>query len=397
MASKIKDRKHFNQYRDQTRVKHEILRKYMLAFFQILKGHRNNLVYLDGFAGRGTYDDSNGSGEKCDGSPLHALKVIAEKPDLAEKVTTIFVEADAENFKSLSQEIDKFHKAHPAIREPGVHNGTFSDAVDVIISQLEAGGSKLAPTFAFVDPCGIDGASMQSIKKILSYDRCEAFIFFNIEGVRRVCGLEKLSKTLIDLYGSEERSQNLTNEISTLKEPAQKEQAMLSAYMQAIYEEIGSDSFVTFFPIEHEKRKITSHYLIHVTKHSLGYKIMKDVMWKLGVTDEGEGGLGLIQASKYDSNALFRPNWDAFKDRIQEQLNGKPTKISFFYDDCVKMPDDKFSEPAYREALLELESEGRITILDKDAKTPKPAMKRMKRKGKTTLGQSYYAIAVDYT
>jgi hypothetical protein len=47
-------------------------------------------------------------------------------------------------------------------------------------------------------------------------------------------------------------------------------------------------------------------------------------------------------------------------------------------------------QPAYKQALLELEADGEIEVLDKDGCTPKPAMSRTQRKGKPTLGEGYY-------
>ena len=43
------DREHFESYRAQTLAKHTILEKYILAYFNILKGYNRNLIYIDGF------------------------------------------------------------------------------------------------------------------------------------------------------------------------------------------------------------------------------------------------------------------------------------------------------------------------------------------------------------
>ena len=49
--AKANDRKHFEDYREQTQVKHEILAAYLPAYYHILKQSSKNLVYIDGFAG----------------------------------------------------------------------------------------------------------------------------------------------------------------------------------------------------------------------------------------------------------------------------------------------------------------------------------------------------------
>jgi three-Cys-motif partner protein len=71
---KDRDRDHFEVYREQTQVKHEILAAYLPAYFHILKARNRNLLFIDGFAGRGTYTRTD-TGEKVDGSPLRALNL----------------------------------------------------------------------------------------------------------------------------------------------------------------------------------------------------------------------------------------------------------------------------------------------------------------------------------
>jgi hypothetical protein len=248
----------------------------------------------------------------------------------------------------------------------------------------------IAPTFLFVDPCGISGTSLQVITRFLSNKRCEVFVFFNIDGIRRVCGLDKLSNSLVEVFGTEARAEQLRQSLKQCSSPADKELKIVNFYINALKEEISKDIFVTPFAIEHQQKKITSHYLIHVTKHRLGFKIMKDVMWNLGTSDEGIGNLGLVQASKYDGMLLFRPKWDSFKESIITGLQNGMIQAREFYEDWVFRPDDRFAEPAYREALLELEEEGQIIVLDKHGRSPKPAESRKKLKGKQTLGKDYY-------
>src|ERR1051325_7888363 len=49
--TKGKDREHFEDYREQTQIKHSILAAYLPAYYHILKGSNDNLIYIDGFAG----------------------------------------------------------------------------------------------------------------------------------------------------------------------------------------------------------------------------------------------------------------------------------------------------------------------------------------------------------
>jgi hypothetical protein len=44
----------------------------------------------------------------------------------------------------------------------------------------------------FVDPCGVEGTCFETIKKVMACQSSEAFVFFNIDGVRRIFGLDDL-------------------------------------------------------------------------------------------------------------------------------------------------------------------------------------------------------------
>ena len=73
--TKGKDREHFEDYREQTQIKHSILAAYLPAYYHILKGSNDNLIYIDGFAGPGAYVQT-GTGDTFNGSPILALHTL---------------------------------------------------------------------------------------------------------------------------------------------------------------------------------------------------------------------------------------------------------------------------------------------------------------------------------
>jgi hypothetical protein len=133
----------------------------------------------------------------------------------------------------------------------------------------------------------------------------------------------------------------------------------------------------------------TSHYLIHATNHQLGFKIMKDVMWSRGHSETGQGDMQFVQASRTDYIPLIDPNY-VVKDDILRALATGPKCVNLFYYEWVFRPADLLSQPAYKQALLELEASGEIEVLDKDGSTPKPVKSRRPHKGKPTLGDGYH-------
>lgn len=382
--AKSNDREHFEDYHEQTQVKHEILAEYLFAYYHILKRGQENLNFIDGFAGRGTYIKAE-TGETFEGSPLRALKLLAENADFARQVSTVFIEADVVLFNQLNESVETFFAEHPQIRKPTCLHGTFSDCVNEILDKLD---TRLAPTFLFVDPCGVSGASFNTIQRVMAFDKCEVFIFFNIDGVRRTAGLEPLSSVLVDLMGTKERAQGLYRDLRTTGDARKREQMILSHYFTALRADIGA-KYISPFRIEHEDQHKTSHVLIHATKHPLGFRIMKDVMWRRGHSDDQAGGLELTQRGRTN----FIPMFDAraeIKEEILEALRVKPLQVSVFYHEWTMRPDDLQCEPAYRQALLELEAAGKIEVLGKDGKTVSGAEVRRKRNGKATLAKDYF-------
>jgi three-Cys-motif partner protein len=90
------------EYKEHTRVKHEILSKYLGTWTKIL-GKFHNLNIFDCFAGRGGYPDG------AEGSPLIVIKTIAEireKMGRPDGGSCIFIERNKNNFQNLQSEIN---------------------------------------------------------------------------------------------------------------------------------------------------------------------------------------------------------------------------------------------------------------------------------------------------
>jgi len=382
--AKGNDREHFEDYREQTQIKHSILAAYLPAYYHILKRWSNNLVYIDGFAGPGSYVQA-ATGKTFDGSPLLALQLIASNEDFSKQVSTIFIESDDVLFNQLKDRVDNFYREHPNIRKPLSRCGTFSDTLNEILGRLEG---KLAPTFLFVDPCGVSGASFETIRTVMANEKCEAFIFFNIDGVRRMAGLSALSPVLVELMGSEERAKTLHEKLRTTRNVREREEIILVEYCKALVEGIGA-RYIIPFRVEHEEQRKASHYLIHATKHSLGFSIMKDVMWRRGRGEDLPGGLELKQKSRTNFIPLFDTHAE-IKEEILDALRVGPVRVSVFYQEWTMRPTDMRCEAAYRQALLELEADDKIEVLSKDGKNVMSVDARPKRKDKPTLAKDYY-------
>jgi hypothetical protein len=105
--------------------------------------------------------------------------------------------------------------------------------------------------------------------------------------------------------------------------------------------------YIIPFRVESEVQKKTSHYFIHASKHPLGFRIMKDVMWRRGHGEDEAGGLEFLQNSRTNFFPLFDKHAD-IKAEILDTLKAAPKRVSIFYEDWTMRPTDTQCEAAYR-------------------------------------------------
>ena len=134
-----------------TKAKHEILRRYLGAWFGILGTKTPRIVYIDGFCGPVIYQ----GGEP--GSPIIALsqaKPLAESNPGTEYVF-VFIDESNDRVENLMGLINQ--QSFPKNMQIFSLAGKFEDKISELLSYVEAEGVSLAPTFAFIDPFGFSG------------------------------------------------------------------------------------------------------------------------------------------------------------------------------------------------------------------------------------------------
>jgi len=158
-----------------TEAKHEILKRYLQAWFPILGSFNGKILYIDGFAGPGEY--SNGE----PGSPLIALETGINaatnnklKPNA--KIVFLFIEKDKDRYEHLKSILDDVVLPNnvKCLTECGKFDETLVSGLD----QIDEQGKRLAPTFAFIDPFGISDTPFTIIERIMNFKKCEVMITF---------------------------------------------------------------------------------------------------------------------------------------------------------------------------------------------------------------------------
>ena len=346
-----------------TRAKHDILRGYLEAWFPILSKWNGRIVYFDGFAGPGLYDDGS------IGSPIIALEVArTHKLQLAAEIVFYFIEKNVKRVEYLRRLLDqKYHheKNGTYSRLPSnfrvyVQEGEFNDAMVSILDSLE--GSELAPSLVFVDPFGYLDTDVQVLRRVLSFRKCELLITFMVGFLDRFA-YDKMHEGSIkdSLLLNDEELRN----IKSISEAEKREEEWLKLLVRGI-RSTGQDEsaegevhWLSFKTMDRSNRAM--YYLVYFTRSKKGLQVMKEAMWKVG------------KAGRYVfSDYMFMPGQKSILDycdeepwvgraseQVYQEFKGKEVSLQEIEDFVLVHTTWIFR----RSILRTLEEDGRIQVM----------------------------------
>jgi three-Cys-motif partner protein len=270
-----------------TAAKHAILRAYLQAWFPIL-GRYHGIIYLDGFAGPGEYEDHT------PGSPLVAIDVaLDQRVHLRNEVTFIFIEADrhrAEHLRHLVRTREE--SGLPETFRISVRHGEFAAEVRTLLNHLDAKGLALAPTFAFIDPFGWKGLPMDLVCRLLGHAGTEAFINFSIDAVNRFIdhpGAE-INAQMVELFGSRDV-------LTARAESGDRLGGLRELYGQQLRRAARYVRFFTMYRYDGH----SVYDLFFATNNIRGLEKMKEAMWRA----DPEGHYRFFDATDPAQRVLF--------------------------------------------------------------------------------------------
>jgi three-Cys-motif partner protein len=145
--------------------------------------------------------------------PLLVLENAIVDPLLRDGLVTIFNDYDADNSRTLAQEIAKL---------PGIEALKFSPVVNNeivgqnIIDSLTK--SSLVPTLSFIDPWGYKGLSLRLINKFLRDWGCDCIFFFNYNRINMGLNNPIVEEHMNALFGVE-RADELRDQMANISPP----------------------------------------------------------------------------------------------------------------------------------------------------------------------------------
>ena len=296
-----------DQYWERQRLpsvfKHDLIRRYLPIFAGKTGSRAKGLVYLDGYAGRGRYED---------GSPASAELILRIAEDQGQRgigYRLFFYEPDRDSYNVLNGVVGEYVGRGVRAR---------AERSDVIggLDEVVASASGL-PLFLFLDPCGV-GVPFPVLAQTLTGPRSaawpptEVLLNFSLEAVRRIGGHvtsttpnERTMARLDDALGGSWWRDHVRNGVTD----------------QAVTEIVGgfktrlgkaADMHIFAIPVRRAPTQKPVYYLVFGTRSPLGLWHLADSMaratdtWWAGVSAREEAKMAALGQDSLFGEESFR-------------------------------------------------------------------------------------------
>lgn len=339
----------FDESGEQSIVKATIIAKYFWAWAKVIiptaKKNGDKIAYLDLFAGPGRYKDGTAS------TPLLVLEQAIEDPDMCRMLVSIFNDKNDNHAKALETSINGLPNVKKLKHAPMVMNDEVGTEMVKAFAEMN-----LIPTLFFVDPWGYKGLSLDLVNSVLKDWGCDCIFFFNYNRINMGLANPIVEEHMNCLFGKE-RADELRGKLDKLN-PTDRELEIVEALCEALKD--GAERFVLPFRFRDAKGTRTSHHLVFVSKHRLGYEIMKGIMAKESSTHEQ--GVPTLEYNPADERfpVLFELNrpLDALEGMLLEEFAGKSVKVEDVY--WPHNVGRRYIMPNYKEALKKMEEAKKV-------------------------------------
>ena len=254
--------------REQTLVKHFILRKYLSRFAPIVLSNWNSISYVDCFSGpwNAHTDDLRDTSFSIALEELRRARDHHADSRRQVGLRCFFLERNADAYARLKAYADAVNDAEVETR-----NAILEESVDAILDFVRREGRQTFP-FIFIDPTGWTGFAMDTIAPLLSVEPGEVLINLMTKDVRRfIESPEQQTQASFDrLFGRpgvKERVAGLQG--------LDRDDAVVDEYQNSV-RQFGGFRYVCSAIVLHSERNRTHFHLIYATRHRKGVEVFKE-------------------------------------------------------------------------------------------------------------------------
>lgn len=261
------DRGDLYEGREQTLVKHLILRKYLERFAHKVGMRWTSITYVDCFSGPWNLKSAKleDSSFALALNELRKARASLKKHGRDLQIRCFFIEKSRKSFAHLDGFARSTQDAVVVAK-----NRALEDAIGDILQFVQQGGSGSFP-FLFIDPTGWTGFAMDTIRPLLQLKRCEVLINFMTGHIRRFITLDESQESFQRLFGSGDFLEELRG-----KQEQDREDAAVRFYMQSL-QKAGGFKHVCCAMVLHPEIDRTHFHLIYATRSATGVEVFKDV------------------------------------------------------------------------------------------------------------------------
>lgn len=362
----------FNTQSVSSKIKASIISEYFPSYCKIIvnKYRPIQLRYIDLFAGPGIYNDGKPS------TPILIAKKCYEDSFLKENVKLIFNdnyfhENLKKNFLSIYPDSTFKHKPHFGKSTVGENENIKDFLIKNTHNVLKKNDF---PSLLFIDPFGYKGIETNNLAKFLENWGNEIFLFVNTKRIHPALENEKFEDLMNDLFPTT---------LAKIKND-RKYKSTVPERLNLIIESLGkeyetilkSKIYYTAFKFQEEDSDATSHYILHLTKGSRGYDLIKTIyndFANVGTMFDGVNTY-TFDAKKFDNPAeeLFdvsSMNIDKLKTEILNKFKGRTINSYELFEN--HHTSGLYSRSHFTEALRRLVYEEKLIANFTDNKSHK--------------------------
>lgn len=361
-------------YREHTAAKHEVYQKYLtpwtykLTYLNEQRGRHNKIRIVDCFAGRGSYveavDCEGVTMENINtpadipGSPQIILDRVTSHSDQFDEAECIFIEYNDDNFNELEDNLDSTTGIADNVNYQCIR-GAFQDKV---LDVVEATDGSDCPTLFLIDPFGFKSLDYDVITEIGSTPQFEFLITFMSRDINRFFEVEYHEDAIKQVFGS-----------SSFREEVEKHspenwESLVEYYTNRL--ESNGPKYTFEYLITEPDTRQTVYYLVFGSNHPNGLKTMREVMHNCGTGNFGYAPKHPEHDRKQTGLSGFGSGADHTKRFLLNNFEDYRIEFGNLVEKCsqIRKYEDAV-EKDYRQAIKELEHEGKVEITRLASKT----------------------------
>ena len=301
----------FKHQTDSSRVKATIISEYFPSYCKIIcKRHvPKRFGYYDMFSGPGMYEDGQLS------TPLLIAEKCANDDFLRSKVWMVF--NDIMFGDTLKENFEANYPNDTFTYKPYFANRVFGEwqkIDDFLTRNTMEGFYNECPSLLFIDPFGYKHINTSILAKFLTYWGNEVFIFVNTKRLNAAFENQKFQEDLKIIFPA--TYQTIKDEKKLIAGTVEERHKFIIDNLGAEFQNVLKDRvYYTAFQFREEDQETPSHYLLHVTKGSKGFELVKQVYNQYANVDRV---LDDYVTYTFDPKKVAQNNIDMFGDDFKQ-------------------------------------------------------------------------------